>query len=80
MQVEIPSISQTRLSTKKLSLRFRIDRYGHPILRGFKLHQITFIDDVVAGTAVHQTYLVDCWKHHNYNDLRKVQSKCCEIS
>ncbi|CAD8162254.1 unnamed protein product [Paramecium pentaurelia] len=80
MQVEIPSRSQTRLSSKKLSQRFRIDKQGHPILRGFKLHSVTFIDDVVAGTPVHQIYFVDCWKYHNYNDFRKDQSKCCQIS
>ncbi|CAD8080781.1 unnamed protein product [Paramecium sonneborni] len=80
MQMDIPSISQTRLSSKKLSQRFRIDKQGHPILRGFKLHSVTFIDDVVIGTCVHKTFLVDCWKHHNINDFRKDQSKCCEIS
>jgi len=44
------------------------------------LHSVTFIDDVVIGTTVHQTILVDCWKHHNLNDFRKDSSKCCEIS
>ncbi|CAK72924.1 unnamed protein product (macronuclear) [Paramecium tetraurelia] len=80
MQMDIPSMSQTRLSSKRLSQRFRIDRQGHPILRGFKLHSVTFIDDVVVGTTVHKTILVDCWKHHNLNDFRKKPSQCCEIS
>ncbi|CAD8184839.1 unnamed protein product [Paramecium pentaurelia] len=80
MQMDIPSISRTSLSSKKLSQRFRIDKQGHPILRGFKLHSVTFIDDVVIGTTVHQIILVDSWKHHNLNDFRKDSSKCCQIS
>ncbi|CAK89152.1 unnamed protein product (macronuclear) [Paramecium tetraurelia] len=79
--MEIPSISQTRLSSKKLSQRMRVDRQGHPILKGYKLHSVTFIDNVLSGSNIHKIHLVDSWKQHNFNEFQyKNNQRCCQIS
>ncbi|CAD8157232.1 unnamed protein product [Paramecium octaurelia] len=79
--MEIPSISQTRLSSKKLSQKIRVDRQGHPILKGYKLHSITFIDEVISGSHIHKVHKVDSWKLHNINQYQKQNDqKCCLVS
>ncbi|CAD8097945.1 unnamed protein product [Paramecium sonneborni] len=79
--MELPSLSQTRLSSKKLSQKIRVDRQGHPILKGYKLHQVTFIDNVKSGQKIHKIHIVDSWKQHNFNEYQqKKDQKCCQIS
>jgi hypothetical protein len=51
--MEVPIVSRTRLSSKKLSQGMRIDKKGHPILRGYKMHEVTFIDEVISGAKIH---------------------------
>lgn len=58
----------------------RIDKKGHPILKGYKMHEVTFIDEVVSGAKIHQILLVDCWKELNINRIENENHKCCEIS
>ncbi|CAD8076638.1 unnamed protein product [Paramecium sonneborni] len=78
--MEVPQLSRTRFSSKKLSERIRIDKKGHPILKGYKMHQVTFIDQIVKGNKLHEIILVDCWKEYNFNKYKNQNQKCCLIS
>ncbi|CAK60530.1 unnamed protein product (macronuclear) [Paramecium tetraurelia] len=78
--MEVPQVSRTRLSSKKLSEGVRIDKKGHPILKGYKMHQVTFIDEIIKEKKIHQIILVDCWKEHNFNKYDNENQKCCLIS